>query len=106
MATAIIFTKQKQKTKNIKPADFPISKLSDKGNITKSIKDVVYGKTSNILESNFHISTINEKEKSAKIKSVLPFRVRFTNIMVPGYSYPNNVPPIGIAIIGLNNYIL
>jgi len=35
----------------------------------------------------------------------LPFRVKFTNIMVPGYS-SSNVPPIGIALIGINNYIL
>jgi hypothetical protein len=40
-----------------------------------------------------------------KINEVLPFRVRFTNVMVPGYS-PTTVPPIGIAIIGVNNYIL
>lgn len=35
----------------------------------------------------------------------LPFKIRITNITVPGYS-PSNVPPIGIAIIGINNYIL
>jgi hypothetical protein len=35
----------------------------------------------------------------------LPFKVRITNITVPGYS-PTNIPPIGIAIIGFNNYIL
>jgi hypothetical protein len=35
----------------------------------------------------------------------IPFRIRVTNITVPGYS-PSNVPPIGIAIIGFNNYIL
>jgi hypothetical protein len=40
-----------------------------------------------------------------KINKVLPFRVRFTNIGIPGYS-SNNPAPIGIAIIGLNNYIL
>jgi hypothetical protein len=40
-----------------------------------------------------------------KVKEELPFRVRFTSIGVP--SYGNfNVPPIGIAIIGFNNYIL
>lgn len=37
--------------------------------------------------------------------SELPFKIRITNITVPGYS-PTNVPPIGIAIIGFNNYIL
>lgn len=35
----------------------------------------------------------------------VPFKIRLTNITVPGYS-PTNVPPIGIAIIGYNNYIL
>jgi hypothetical protein len=40
-----------------------------------------------------------------KINQRLPFRVRFTNIMVPNYS-STNVPPIGIAVIGISNYIL
>lgn len=35
----------------------------------------------------------------------LPFRIKVTNIMVPGAD-PTAVPPIGIAIVGLNNYIL
>jgi hypothetical protein len=34
-----------------------------------------------------------------------PFRVKITNITVPSYG-PSNIPPIGIAIIGINNYIL
>jgi hypothetical protein len=40
-----------------------------------------------------------------KINEVLPFRIRITNIQVPGY---DSLHPagIGIAIIGLNNYIL
>jgi len=75
MATAVIVTKQKQRTRKIETTDFSIAKIS-------------------------------EGRRTVKINEVLPFRVRFTNIMVPGYSYPNNVPPIGIAVIGLNNYIL
>jgi adenylate cyclase len=74
MATAVILSKQKQKTRRIEATDFSIAKIS-------------------------------EGSRSVKINQVLPFRVRFTNIMIPGYS-PNNVPPIGIAVIGLNNYIL
>ena len=35
----------------------------------------------------------------------LPFKIRITNVTVPGYT-PINVPPIGLAIIGINNYIL
>ena len=41
----------------------------------------------------------------AKINYKVPFRVRFINIGVPGYGQ-NGSAPIGIAIIGLNNYIL
>jgi hypothetical protein len=36
---------------------------------------------------------------------ILPFRIQFTNIQVKGYD-TNNPPPIGVAIIGINNYIL
>lgn len=46
---------------------------------------------------------------SPPINSILiydvPFKVRIKNITVPGYT-PSDVPPIGIAIIGFNNYIL
>lgn len=38
-------------------------------------------------------------------RSFLPFRVRFTNIGVVGYN-PDNPAPVGIAVIGLSNYIL
>jgi hypothetical protein len=53
----------------------------------------------------YFISKISEGKRTVKINEVLPFRVRFTNIMVPGYG-PSNPAPIGIAVIGLNNYIL
>lgn len=36
---------------------------------------------------------------------VLPFRIRFANINVGGYD-SDNPAPIGIAVIGFNNYIL
>jgi hypothetical protein len=42
---------------------------------------------------------------NVKVKDELPFRVRFTNIGITSYG-ENNVPPIGIAVIGFNNYIL
>jgi hypothetical protein len=46
-----------------------------------------------------------QSRRRVKINDVLPFRVRFTNIMVPGYG-PGNVPGIGIQVIGYSNYIL
>lgn len=39
------------------------------------------------------------------VATVMPFRVKFTTIDIGGYS-PTNPAPIGIAIIGFNNYIL
>ena len=42
--------------------------------------------------------------KVIRINEVLPFRVRFSAIGVPGAQ--GLVPPIGIAIIGVSNYIL
>jgi hypothetical protein len=45
------------------------------------------------------------KDRLSEVIYRVPFRIRVTNITVPGYS-PTNVPPIGIAIIGFNNYIL
>lgn len=54
----------------------------------------------------YPITKINYRPPfGVRIKHDLPFRVKFTNITVPGYG-PFNVPPIGIAIIGFNNYIL
>lgn len=40
-----------------------------------------------------------------KINEIIPFYVRFTNIGIGG-SQGSLVPPIGIAIVGVNNYIL
>jgi hypothetical protein len=62
-------------------------------------------KVKSIKSSNYSISKITERRRNVSIREVLPFRIKFTNIMVPGYS-SSNVPPIGIAIVGLNNYIL
>jgi hypothetical protein len=62
-------------------------------------------KVRSLENKDYFISKISEGRRAVKINEVLPFRVRFTNIMIPGYG-PNNPAPIGIAVIGLNNYIL
>ena len=54
----------------------------------------------------YSLTTISGINKgTAKINDVLPFRVRFTDIKIPGYG-PNNVPGIGLQVIGYSNYIL
>ena len=45
------------------------------------------------------------KKRGSLVIYDVPFKIRVTNITVPAYS-PSNVPPIGIALIGINNYIL
>jgi len=62
--------------------------------ITKFIDNVDYART-----------LITEGNRQVRINEVLPFRVRFTTIMVPGYN-SNNIPGIGLQIIGISNYIL
>lgn len=48
---------------------------------------------------------IKRSKPIIKIEQNLPFRIKFISVQVPGYG-SSNIPPIGIAIIGLNNYIL
>lgn len=45
------------------------------------------------------------KRRKFVLKKKLPFRIKFVNVQVPGYG-ASNVAPIGIAVIGFNNYIL
>jgi hypothetical protein len=60
----------------------------------KAINAITYG-----------IVKVSKPHPIVKINQVLPFRIRITNIQVPGYS-STNPAGIGVAIIGLNNYIL
>jgi len=60
--------------------------------------------TKNIELEGFN-STLFGPSKLSIIEEVLPFRVRFTAIQVPGVS-PSNVPPIPLQVIGFSNYIL
>lgn len=48
---------------------------------------------------------VDNKKLLSEVIYKIPFRIKITNITIPGYS-PTNIPPIGIAIIGVNNYIL
>jgi hypothetical protein len=55
--------------------------------------------------TNYPRSKLIGKKRNVLIKQQLPFRVRFITIGIESYG-PNNPPPIGIAVIGFNNYIL
>lgn len=63
------------------------------------------GLTKKIEQKNFSRFKIIPSNRTARIEDILQFRIKFTNITVPGYG-PNNVPGIGLQIIGYSNYIL
>lgn len=69
------------------------------------IKDKNKNKLKAINAVSYAIINVANNTRSVKINEVLPFRVKFTNIGIPGYSV-SNPAGIGIAVIGLNNYIL
>jgi len=58
-----------------------------------------------IENEGFLRSTVLESRGTVLINEVLPFRIRFTDIRIPGYN-ENNIPGIGLQIIGYSNYIL
>lgn len=72
-------------------------------------KSVIIDKRSHAVEyvknSNFFKSKIFYRPGTVKINQTLPFRIKFINIGVPGYG-ASGAAPIGIAIIGLNNYVM
>lgn len=53
----------------------------------------------------FPIFNIVRTRRTVVINETVPFRVKFTNIGIEGYGQ-NNVPGIGIQVIGYSNYIL
>lgn len=61
--------------------------------------------TKKIYSTDYPVAKITDKQRSVKINSILPFRVRFTTIGLEGWSSPNP-PGIGLQIIGVNNWIL
>ena len=69
------------------------------------ISDIQNRKLGYVKTADYANAKISYSKPKAVINSVLPFRVKFVNIGIEGYG-PNNPAPIGIAIIGVNNYIL
>lgn len=72
------------------------------------LNEIDYPKT--IIFNNLHYKDITFstlESRSIVVSEMLPFRVRFTNIGIEDQVYgPGNPAPIGIAIVGYNNYIL
>ena len=61
--------------------------------------------TSKIESVNYPILKPIKSYQQTAVESVLPFRVKFTSVGIEGYT-ANRPAPVGIAVIGVNNYIL
>jgi hypothetical protein len=72
---------------------------------TAVIIDKQKQKLKSIKPIDYPIAKILYRPRKVAIKEILPFRVKLTNITVPGYS-SSNIPGIGIQVIGFSNYIL
>ena len=102
MATVLIST-IKNNVSNIKTANKPTADIYPISNRT-IVKDLSYN-TGSIDLCNYPEFSIASSERLSVVSEVLPFRVRFTNLIVPRVSFAD-VPVIGLQVIGLNNYIL
>lgn len=66
-----------------------------------SPKTIIYN--SNVEKPTSKFKNVN-LPKTVVFNEMLPFKVKFISVKLPGST--GLVPPIGIAIIGVNNYIL
>lgn len=73
--------------------------------MTAKVANLPVGHTKNVQTVDYPIASVNYRPIRAKVDQSLPFRVRLTNITISAYG-PSNPPPVGIAVIGFNNYIL
>ncbi len=69
------------------------------------LSNKVAGKTRSITSENYSITKIVPETRVVRINDVLPFRIKFINIGIEGYS-STNIPPIPLQVIGFSNYIL
>lgn len=53
----------------------------------------------------YGIISVTGPKPTVQITDVLPYRISFTNIGIPSYN-ANNVPGIGLQVIGYSNFIL
>lgn len=64
-----------------------------------------FGVVKRVKQSDYSNAKIIFSFRKVKINNVVPFRVRFSNTDAVTYG-PGNAAPIGIAVIGFNNYVM
>lgn len=104
MAKAVISDIKPGFTGSVKTSEFSNSSVSAI-DYTVKISGIEHD-SGRISEKEYGIAKIVGPARVSNIIQVLPFRIRFTTIGLNSGYGPNNPAPIGIAIIGTNNYIL
>jgi hypothetical protein len=90
-------------SRTIDSIDYPVIRIDDENYKSKFTNKTFTSK--NIKATSYPVSKFDNLTHSVKLDSILPFRIKFTTIGVKGAD-AFTVPPIGIAIIGISNYIL
>jgi hypothetical protein len=103
VARAVIVDNIYATAKTVGNTDYPIAKPI-KLAIDSSVQDLSL-ETKTISTTDYSIFTLDDNGYRSIVDSIIPFRVRFATVGVSNYG-PSNPAPIGIAVIGFNNYIL
>jgi hypothetical protein len=73
--------------------------------MTTKVTNISEGMVKKVYTSEYPISKVIYRQGSVRVNQSLPFRVSLFNVGISNYG-PSSPAPIGIAIIGFNNYIL
>ena len=74
-------------------------------NVNRSAKASYPKRSTRVKNKVSNIAVISDQKIYVNPKEFLPFRIRLTTIGIESYG-PGNPAPIGIAVIGISNYIL
>ena len=69
------------------------------------VKNLPEGYTKKVYTTDYGIAKPTYKKLNVKVNQSLPFRISIFNVGISAYG-PSSPAPIGIAIVGFNNYIL
>jgi hypothetical protein len=73
--------------------------------MSTTVTNISQGTAKKVYAVEYPISRVTYRQGSVRVNQSLPFRVSLFNVGISNYG-PSSPAPIGIAIIGFNNYIL
>ena len=104
MAKAVVVPEENGTASRFDETDYFNSKVVSPKRRTKIEGE--RNKLKSVNSKDYPIARIRENDRLTRVEEVLPFRVRFVNLGISEIYGPNNPAPVGIAVVGFNNYIL